>query len=143
MRSRNRQILFSFICFSVISISLVLPKGVLAAERTWTRSELLAIADEAVQQRGYDVEEMRVAIQLKESSGGTGRGADVLENRITYVSAGGKLVPVPVADSLSAEGPQWVVSYAPLSGDDSGWSLEVTIERDTGEVLSVTEGGGP
>lgn len=62
MRLRNCQKVFSFFLGFVITIALA--SRICAAERQWTRSEILAIADAEAKRLGYDVEPMTVSFEL-------------------------------------------------------------------------------
>ena len=52
---------------AAILITGVVAATAVAAERTWTRSEILAIADAGAKRLGYDVEQMTISFDMSNS----------------------------------------------------------------------------
>ena len=80
--------------------------------KPWTRSEILAIADQKAQQLGYDVELMAVSIDL---SGSPAWNEQFKANRY------------------------WAVHYEPLKPVDGG-DVWIIINRASGDILNVQHG---
>ena len=85
-----------------------------AAERTWTRSEVLAIADAEARRLGYDIEKSSVAINVHSSDEWCRHELDSWK--------------------------YWAVSYAPLNGLTKGGDLCIVIDRDTGKIIETRVG---
>lgn len=114
---------------ALVTIAMALSAAsVAAAERTWTRSELLTIADKEATHLGYDVEHMSVSFDkyssqwrnhLKSSEKEKEREEDLkdLEHREC-----------------------WVIYYAPLEELTLGGNLFIFIDRETGEVIKTIGG---
>ena len=116
---------------SAISISIVmmlLSAGfVSATERTWTRSEILAIADKEAQEIGYDIERMGVSLDIYNSTWRDHLKTSERSDAISEIE--GKL----------KDRHYWAVYYSPLK-EQLGGDVFVFIDRDTGEILGTFQG---
>ncbi|GEM_PF-5796344 len=93
----------------LLTISGVAPA---ANQRTWTRSEVLAVADAEAKRLGYDVEQMRISIN----------GADEWCGHKPESQKG------------------WSVYYASLNPLTMGGDLCIMIDRETGNVIESYTG---
>ena len=100
---------------------------VFAAERTWTRSEILAIADKEAQKLGYDIERMGVSLDIDNST-----WRDDLK---TSEQSGA----IPQIEGKLKDRHYWAVYYSPLE-EQLGGDVFVFIDRDTGEILGIVRG---
>lgn len=121
MRNEGR-----FILSLVMALQLT---GVAAAERTWTRSEILAIADGEVRKLGYDVEHMSVSFDVDNS-----QWREVLERRGLARNVEEKL----------RNRTYWAISYSALSDRlPDGISTKsrsvtwVLLDRKTAQVIDT------
>ena len=116
---------------SVTPLSIVMmllsPGFVSAAERTWTRSEILAIADKEAQKIGYDIERMGVSLDIYNS---------IYRDHLKTAERSGA---IPEIEGKLKDRHYWAVYYSPLK-EELGGDLFVFIDRGTSEVLGALQG---
>jgi hypothetical protein len=100
----------------------------LAAERTWTRSEILAVADQEAKRLGYDVEQMSVSFDVYNS-----QWRDYLKS---LEGAGG----MPDIEAKLKDREPLAVYYAPMKRFQLGGDLWIFIDWNTGEVIETIRG---
>ena len=115
-----------FLATGLLALSLS-SASVLAAEKSWTRSEILAIADAKAKELGYDVEQMSVAFDFYNS------------HWHDYLRRATNFVPYPDIPAKLNDRKYWAVYYAPIK-DQLGGDLSVFIDRETGETIDVIQG---
>ncbi len=123
---------------AVIVIGLLI-FGVAAAasERTWTRSEILAIADKEAKWLGYNVERDSVSFHKdSEEFWNWLKSMEVLEEEGYDFSKTGGGSWKEVRAALSNR-KFWAVHYDDLGMPTHGGSLWVLIDRDTGEPINT------
>ena len=98
-----------------------------AAERTWTRSEILAIADQEAKKIGYDVGQMGVSLDIYNS---TWRD---------YLKTSERSGAIQEIEGKLNDRHYWAVYYSPLK-EQLGGDLFVFIDRNTREVLGILRG---
>ena len=99
----------------------------LAAERAWTRSEILAIADQEAQRVGYNVENLGVSVDFYNS---------LWTRYIETVKESFKGEVIRQIEARLNGRSGWVVSYrSPLGAAAKTFGLFVFIDRDSGEVI--------
>ena len=104
----------SFLAMTVLIVGVT---SAFATDRTWTRSEILAIADKEARKSGYDVEKMSVKLGSFGLEEWCGKGPGGPNNR-----------------------KHWTVYYGSLNEMMLGGDLCVFIDRETGEVLGTFQG---
>ena len=116
---------------SIAAVSMILlvaaTANVSAAQRTWTRSEILATADKEAQRFGYDVEHMSVSFDVYNS-----QWRDYLKSR---ADDGG----TPNVEAKLNGREYWAVYYGPMKAQPGGdpW---VFLDRDTGSLIETLQG---
>ena len=101
--------------------------GIGAAERTWTRSEILAIADKEAQRLGYDVEQMSVSFDVYNS-----QWRDYLKS---LEGIGG----LPDVQAKLKDQEYWAVYYSPMK-QQLGGDLWTFIDQQTGDIIERVRG---
>ena len=113
----------------VLGIVLVLGQAGAHAEDTlWTRSTILAVADEEATRLGYDIEHMSVSFNTYNS-----KWRD-------YLASAQNFVPVPKVQEKLKDREYWAVYYAPPKRGMRGGNLWVFLDRETGEIITVGRG---
>ena len=123
--------------------------GSVEAERKWTRSDILAIADKEAQGLGYDIERMGVSFDLYNSEWNAywktvNEGVQVLEpgeNKFRPLSEQERQQTTDQLMEGLSDRNYWTVYYSPLAEDVRDGDLWVFIDCDTGEVVKVLRGG--
>ena len=114
----------------VVLLAFVLLLGaatVAAAERTWTRSEILAIADAEAKRLGFNPESFTVSFNLDNS------------RWHEYVQGIQNSPGVPRILQRLKNRAYWAVYYEPMTKWESLW---VFVDRETGEVLEIASTAG-
>jgi len=115
---------------ALVLIMMFSVTGVSAAERTWTRSEILAIADREAQRRGYRAERWGVSVDFYNS--GWARYLEMMRG----LPKSEKSEAVRQIESRLSGRSVWAVSYrSPLGGAAKTYGLFVFIDRDSGAVI--------
>ena len=115
-------------CLLLVAIVLLSTVSVSAAERRWTREEILAIADKETQQVGYRAEGWGVSLDFYNSAW----------TQYAQVARGAKVKGDVVRQAESKLGSRsyWAVNYrSPLNGAAKTAGLFVFIDRISGEVI--------
>ncbi len=94
-----------------------------AVERTWTRSEILAIADKEAQRLGYDSEHMSISFDIDNSQ---------WKEYVAGISQS------TVAAKLN--GKSFIAVYYGPMKEQLGGDLWVFIDRSSGEVIETLRG---
>ena len=122
---------------------------VVAAERTWTRSEILAIADKEARRLGYDVEQMGVSFDAYNAQ--WGHYVTTYHEGVTgfkETPEGSKFAPLSDEEmqrtreefSKGLENREyWAVYYGPLK-PMLGGDRWVFIDRKTGDIIKTIGG---
>ena len=99
-----------------------------AAERAWTRSDILAIADAEAKRLGYDIDRMGISF-------------DVYNSRWNEMATNSAPDAAP-ADLLKRLGGRryFAVYYSLMKEPMKGGDLFVFIDRSTSEVISTLQG---
>ena len=97
-------------------------------ERTWTRSEILAIADKEAQTSGYDIERMGISLDIYNSTWREHLRTSERSGAIGEIE--GKL----------KDRQYWAVYYSPLKERQLGGDIFVFVDRNTGEILGTLRG---
>ena len=99
----------------------------LTAERAWTRSDILAIADAEAKRLGYDVDHMGVAFDIY--------------NSLWNARAANRAASAPADLLKQLEGRRYFAVYYSLMKEPMiGGDLFVFIDRTTSHVLGVFQG---
>ncbi|MBI3996844.1 MAG: hypothetical protein HY352_04225 [Candidatus Omnitrophica bacterium] len=111
---------------AAVALAILCSTPLQAAERAWTRSELLTIADEEARRHGVDIEQASVSFDGFNSAWGA------------YVERRKSIGLNTAAPELNGRG-YWAVYYAPMTPMRGG-DLWVMIDKSTGEVIMALEG---
>ena len=96
-----------------------------AAERTWTRSEILAIADAKAKEVFGNVEQMSVSVDRQNT-----------EWRQRLLEQHDKEILQHITTPL-AKREYWALHYTPLTGSEYDFSVWIFVDRFTGEVITT------
>ena len=121
----NCQKGFSFFVALLVTLG---PMDVFAAERAWTRSDILVIADAEAKRLGYDVDHMGISF-------------DVYNSRWNERTANDAPDTAPAALLKKLEGRRYFAVYYSLMKEPMmGGDLFVFVDRNTSEVIGVLRG---
>lgn len=128
---------------TLIVATLCVTPRLLAAERQWTRSEVLALADEEARRSGYDPELTGICLSVyttgwESYSKSLQESAHILEGREHDARLQAYREKIESHRRLMERlnGRQyWAVQYPPLTASRKGLGLYVFIDRETGEVI--------
>ena len=112
---------------AIFSLVMVVGAHIFAAERTWTRSEILAIADQEAKKIGYDAEQMGVSLDIYNST---------WKDHVKTSERSGAIQEI---EGKLSDRRYWAVYYSPLK-EQFGGDLFVFIDRNTREVLGTLRG---
>ena len=132
---------------STVAVAMVCGiSGALLAERTWTRSEVLAIADKEAKRLGYDTEHMGISFDAYNSQWDDYRRS--LRRVQVQDKSTGAFQPLSAEEQEKQEHAllqhlenrgYLAVYYGPMERMLGG-DLWVFIDRDTGEILKTIRG---
>lgn len=115
----------------VAALAILCSAPLQAAERTWTRSEILAVTDQEAERLGYSVEQMSVSFDSSNS-----KWHDYLESATNFV-------PLPEVQATLRGREYLAVYYSPLhrpTDVQSGGDLWAFLDWTTGDIIEVVRG---
>jgi hypothetical protein len=119
---RQTVTIIAVFCF-ILSFSTVF-----AAEKQWSRSKILDIADGEAQRLGYDIEHMSISFDIYNSKWSK------------YLHSMKELNALPKIQDKLKDRKFWAVYYAPLRKHVRGGDLWVFIDQDSGMIITTIRG---